>query len=510
MARQAKTTARKTAKSAKKPGRATAKTAKMTEDPRWMWRVLGLLCAVAAAHEVWNLIGLIPVHFDEAQYWAYGEAPDFGYYSKPPLAAWVIRASTDLFGETEFGLRAFAPLLHLWIGWMIFVTGRRLFDGRVGFWAAAGYALAPGVSVSSALMSTDPVMMAGWALALYALVRGMEAKGIGWWILVGLGVGLGMLAKYTAIAFALGGLGYALFGREGAFRRREAIVASVAALIVLSPNLIWNALNGFATIGHLGENAGGSSGLRPDRLAEFVGAQFAVIGPVFFAAILAAVLGMGWRGDWRLRLLVWMTAPLLAAMSVQALLSKSNPNWAAPAFVAGSILAAHWLVTRDWRRGLIAQCAVGVVAVLALWIGGAVYASWGTSLPRAADPFKKMRVGGPFCEHVLAAMEAEGIEVMLSDNRRRLSECLWEGRLPIESIAVFDPDGVANNHYELKARLEAGDRRPMILAMDGSSTAALIAAQFEAAEELESGRFRTHSDREEGYSIWRVEGFHGY
>jgi hypothetical protein len=78
------------------------------------------------------------------------------------------------------------------------------------------------------------------------------------------------------------------------------------------------------------------------------------------------------------------------------------------------------------------------------------------------------------------------------------------------NIAVFDPDGTADNHYELVARLEPGDRRPMILAADDVHRGALIASQFLAAEELDSGAFATHSDRNSTYSVWRVEGFHGY
>ena len=33
---------------------------------------------------------------DEAQYWLWSQHLDFGYYSKPPMIAWVIRAATAL------------------------------------------------------------------------------------------------------------------------------------------------------------------------------------------------------------------------------------------------------------------------------------------------------------------------------------------------------------------------------------------------------------------------------
>src|SRR5881392_138561 len=50
--------------------------------------------------------GLYP---DEAQYWFWAQTPALGYYSKPPLIAWVIALTTGLFGESEFAIRLSAP-----------------------------------------------------------------------------------------------------------------------------------------------------------------------------------------------------------------------------------------------------------------------------------------------------------------------------------------------------------------------------------------------------------------
>ena len=82
---------------------------------------------------------------------------------------------------------------------------------------------------------------------------------------------------------------------------------------------------------------------------------------------------------------------------------------------------------------------------------------WARDLPRFADPFKKMRNGGPFCEAALSAMEGEGAQVLLSNDRRRLSECLFEGGMDFKDVAVWDPDGVPSNHFEFRSRLAPGD-----------------------------------------------------
>ncbi|MEC9434104.1 MAG: glycosyltransferase family 39 protein [Pseudomonadota bacterium] len=520
---------------APKPRRAARAAAKPAGRPRgkaaeaalWRERTLWLLLGLCLLRLAINAAALVPVHFDEAQYWAYGRELAFGHYSKPPLVGWLIEASTAVFGDTLFGLRFFAPLAHLAIGAMIFLTARRLFDARTGFWAALVYSAAPGVSVSALLMTTDPPMMAGWALALYALVRVAEvrpgkktAEPYAWWAVMGAAVGAGMMAKYTGGVFVAGALGYALLSRERPIaptRRKGALIALAAGLAALGPNLVWNAGNGFVTFAHLGENAE----IRPDRglvhpgeFGEFFGAQFGVIGPVAFAAILAALALMAKaeaRADWKARLLAWQTAPLLGAMCVQALLSQAQPNWAAPAYVAGSILAARFLLARDWGgRALRLHAWIGGAALAGVLALGAVYSVWATDLPRAGDPFKKMRIGGPFCEAALSAMEGEGADALLSNDRRRLSECLFQGGLDFTDAAIWDPDGRVSNHFEFRSRLEPGDARLFLLAVEGEALGEDIAGRFLSAEPLGTGEFRTHEDRAVSYSLWLVEGFEGY
>ena len=82
------------------------------------------------------------------------------------------------FSAGNLAIWAAGPALLL-IGGFIHLIGARLFDARTGFWAAAFYAAGPGVVLSSMLMTTDPPMMVGWALALYAYIRAVEPVRIG-------------------------------------------------------------------------------------------------------------------------------------------------------------------------------------------------------------------------------------------------------------------------------------------------------------------------------------------
>src|SRR5262249_49301782 len=132
--------------------------------------------AVTGARLVWLAVQTAGLYPDEAQYWFWSRHLALGYYSKPPLVAWLIALTTALAGDSELGVRLAAPLLHAIAAAFVYAIGARLYDRRVGFWSALAYATVPGVSLSAFLMSTDAVLLPCWAAALYAFVRAREAN----------------------------------------------------------------------------------------------------------------------------------------------------------------------------------------------------------------------------------------------------------------------------------------------------------------------------------------------
>ena len=42
---------------------------------------------------------------DEAQYWLWSKTLDFGYFTKPPMIAWIIGASNWVFGHHVIAVR---------------------------------------------------------------------------------------------------------------------------------------------------------------------------------------------------------------------------------------------------------------------------------------------------------------------------------------------------------------------------------------------------------------------
>ena len=65
---------------------------RLSESGAWFARTLILVAAVTAARLTLLAFNRTDLFVDESQYWLWGQNLDFGYYSKPPLIGWVIRA----------------------------------------------------------------------------------------------------------------------------------------------------------------------------------------------------------------------------------------------------------------------------------------------------------------------------------------------------------------------------------------------------------------------------------
>ena len=177
---------------------------------------LGALLALRIAAIHFAKIDLV---LDEAQYWTWSRELAFGYFSKPPMIAWVIRVSTTICGDGEACIRSASPVLHTLSSFVLFLIGRQLFVARVGFWSAIVFDTLPGLSYSSLLITTDVPLVLIWTLAL--LVWVLLVKQPSMWLAVFFGavVGLGLLTKQAMVYIVICVACHAIFSREA----REAL-----------------------------------------------------------------------------------------------------------------------------------------------------------------------------------------------------------------------------------------------------------------------------------------------
>lgn len=338
------------------------------------WLVLGILLVTAV--RIGQLVLTdISLHFDEAQYWAWSRDLAWGYYSKPPLIAWIIAGVTALFGNDPWAVRLPAPVLHgltslvlASIAWHIWRD--RALAALCGF----SYLLLPGISVSSILISTDVPLLLCWSVALLAFWRLQAGQGgwLGGAVLLGVALGLGLLAKYAMAYFFLGLLTFAVWGRDKIDKPmlKALFLSAFVGFLLLAGNLWWNATSGWATLAHTADNANwGGVPFQPDQAAEFLAGQFGLFGPILLAFYGFGVVVAFRHGarDWQ-KLLIAFSLPILALMLGQALVSRAHANWAATAYPAATLLACWALYQQKSRVWLLASKAVHAAAAIGLLV----------------------------------------------------------------------------------------------------------------------------------------------
>ena len=480
----------------------------------WFGLLLAGLLALLAFRVTALYFNGTDLFFDEAQYWAWSEEPALGYFSKPPLIAWLIGAATTACGIGEACVRMPSPLLHTATALAVFWLGRRLYDARIGALSALAFATLPGVSLSAGLISTDVPLLLCWALALIGFSALLDTDELWPALLLGVAFGAGLNAKYAMAWFLMcGGVYIAVTPSSRVILRDWRLYLALAigvALIV--PNLIWNASNKFATFSHTAENANwGGSLLNPNKALEFFGAQFGVFGPILFGAFLVIL----WRArKERLsgpdRLLVAFSAPLITIILVQALLSRAHANWAAPAYVAASILVVTTMV-RDGAWGwLKASFAIHAVIIALLAFGTTTAGR--LELPVKTDPFARTlgwREVAEATRDELAKAAAAGkpFAAVLSDDRALTAELLYYMRDEPTPVLAWSR-GAPHDHFEMTRPYTASTPSPVLLvrADEGAGSAA---SSFTTVEKVAERRLPAGKNAERRVNFYALAGYKG-
>lgn len=369
-----------------------------TTDRGWRWFALAV-AALAAWRVAVIFTNGYDLTFDEAQYWVWSKAPALGYISKPPAIAWLIAGTTALCGDGEGCVRLGAALLHPLTALIVAASGAHLFGRSAGIWSGILYLLAPGVAFSSMVISTDAVLLLFWSLSLYAFIRAVEAGGWRWWLLLGATAGLGLLGKYAMGYFAPCAVLFLLLSRHHRrwLLRPQPYVATFITLAIFAPNIVWNIQHGFMTVKSLERTAawdggGYEIGGALTRAGIFMATQFAISGPVIMIGYLRRLLRLRrLAGDWRLGLLFAMSLPVLAALIVQAMISKAYGNWAVVGHVAALLLVVGLWVEDRWRTPLFISLAIGLAASLALHHYDLIPRVLGVPKLARFDPFDRFR-----------------------------------------------------------------------------------------------------------------------
>lgn len=427
-------------------------------------RLLGCLAALLALRIVVVYAAKTDLVLDEAQYWTWSRELAFGYFSKPPMIAWVIRGASEVCGDSEACLRSASPVLYTVTSIILFFTGRELYSARVGFWSGIVFATLPGVSYSSLLITTDVPLVLCWTIMLYAWVMLVKRQSMGFAVLFGVAIGLGLLAKQAMLyAFLCVGC-HAIVSQEArnALKNGRGIVAAVLALALFAPNIVWNAEHGFPTVRHTETNIGWKSPyLHPLRVVEYVGVQFAVFGPILLAVLLRAA-GREIRrpSDQGKVLLLSFSLPVLGLLVFQALLSRAHGNWSATAYPAASIFVTS--VMLELNRQVLFRVSLGLHLAFAAVVAAAPAFAGQWRLFEQVQFLSRVVGWRASADVVRTKLSEQHYGSILADTREMAGELLYYLRDVPTPLYVWPSGPTPQDHYEMTRPFSAASPEPVL------------------------------------------------
>lgn len=180
------------------PARAADAGDQSVRDAQWLRLGYLLAAFLFLIRLAWLAAGKIELSEDEAYQWLWSKHPALSYYSKPPLIACTQFLGTHIWGDNEFGVRFFSPVIAAVMSILVLRFMAREAGGRTAFILLLVMSATPLLALGSVVMTVDPLSVLFWTAAMLAGWRAAGPAGTTrQWLWAGLWMGLGFLSRYT-------------------------------------------------------------------------------------------------------------------------------------------------------------------------------------------------------------------------------------------------------------------------------------------------------------------------
>lgn len=408
---------------------------------RWVMGLAFVLHALLGA-----VLGL---SVDEAHYLLYAAHPALSYFDHPPLVGWVQWPLVAL-GAPVALLRWVPGLCWLLTVWGVQRLTLRCWAGhadapRAALAAVLALALAPVLHVLGIGLLPDSLLMVLTVALMHQTWTLMQPGALARtapWLVLGVGLGLAGLAKYTAVFTAVA-VALCLMGAHGLrVLRLPALWGGVCiAALLIAPVLVWNAQHQWISFAYQLAHGAGSVWAW-EQVLRFVLTQLLVFGPLLWWA------APGWRSaPAAVRPLGWVFALAFAIFALMSGGGTALPHWTAPSWVAlapfaGMGLARAWRAGQRWLLGLLglvqALWCLGLLALMAS-AGWPLLPASAAPVAAQANPFADLHGWDEAGARARTLAQQQGLGSVAVQNWTLASRLGWYARpLPVFVLAPGD------------------------------------------------------------------------
>jgi 4-amino-4-deoxy-L-arabinose transferase-like glycosyltransferase len=383
----------------------------------------------------------LEVQGDEAQYWYWSTYFDWGYYSKPPLVAWIIGIFTSTFGNSIFILKLPSLLAHFLTSFVLFNLSKAFNrNTEESLWLSITYLLFFAVSLSSNIISTDPFLLLFWSSSLLFFKICLNKKSIKNIILTSIFVALGFYAKYAMIYFFLSSIVLISFTDNKKELVKSILIISFFVLIFISPHLYWVYSTNWVTFIHTGDNFNWNASLYNfEQLINFIVSQFFISTPIIlfifikqFAKTKKFIQSYSFEISYSLPILVLITA--------QSFISRANANWSSVAFIGVTMIAVN-ILYKNYKKIFLLNTAIGLVVLILVSIF--------IINPPNISPFNKLQGMKDAAKEIQFLDESLNTDYIVFDDRMNIAKFLYYLPSKSKKLRYLSYGNYPGNHFEM-------------------------------------------------------------
>jgi len=308
---------------------------------------------------------------DESYYWDWSRRPDWCYYSKPPMVAWLIALATGFGGDDAAVVRLPTVILGMIFLGYLYATAKAFYSPKAGGLAVVLVLAMPFNILANFVMTIDPPLYCFWMMSLYYLRRALFDQQKSAWFWAGVTTGAALLSKQVALLIPLMLVCFLLLDRQRyPLFKREFLGYLLPVVVSLLPIILWNQQHDWVMFGHSKGHFGIKETLTftawAGQAGSFVLYQLLLVSPVLFVIILV----MSLKGCSRLtrlsseqQFLMLMGPVLLLGILLLGLVQKVQGNWSMPFYFSALILLSGQYLFGAWVKPLKIGIGLGYVMV---------------------------------------------------------------------------------------------------------------------------------------------------
>lgn len=397
---------------------------------------------------------------DESYYWDWSRQPDWCYYSKPPMVAWLIGSATWLFGDYTPVVRLPALLLGTVFLGYFHATTKAFYGSRAAAMALLLILATPINMVANFLMTIDPPLYCFWIMALYYLRRALFDNDNKAWLWAGVASAAALLSKQAALALPAMLLLFLLADRQRwVYLKREYWLYLLPMLLAVVPVLWWNQQHDWVMFGHSKGHFGNHEPVsllkRLQHARDFLLYQALLLSPVTF--VLSVIVAV--QGAFRFRRLaddqqfLWLMGPaLVLAVLFLSFLQKAQGNWSMPFYLSALILLAGYWANSAWQKTVKTAVVVGGVLVVMTYTLPLLLQLFHLK-DSALDPTKRFQRWQEVASDIYTVRQGAGVELadtfVVALGHRYLASELAFYSPDHPRVYRFEESGQVSSQYEV-------------------------------------------------------------